>query len=99
MTKGRGWFRVLLRLTSITVNSVLAVRIAMLVLDGTVRGPMVMATPVLLGLPALLNVVAAVIGLGRASVRHACEQCGYDIRGLRASRCPECGLSFAPSSD
>jgi hypothetical protein len=25
-----------------------------------------------------------------------CEQCGYDLRGLRESRCPECGSSFDP---
>ena len=81
------------------MNSVLVIRMAMLVLDGTVRGPMVMAAPLLLGLPALLNAVAAGIGLSRAGVKHACEQCGYDIRGLRATRCPECGLSFGQSSD
>lgn len=93
LTKGRAWFRVFLRLTSITVNSVLADRIAMLVLDGTLRGPMVMAAPVLLGLASLLNVVAAVIGLDQASVRHACERCGYDTevsapRVARNAVCP-----------
>jgi hypothetical protein len=94
LTKGRSWFRLLLRLTSITINGVLAVRIVMVVLDGILRGPMVVAVPVLLGLPAVLNVVAAVLGLGRMSPTHACTNCGYDLRGLRSTRCPECGLPF-----
>jgi hypothetical protein len=32
----------------------------------------------------------------RHLVRHACPNCGYDIRGLRDPVCPECGGQFAP---
>lgn len=28
----------------------------------------------------------------RAHPSHACQNCGYDLRGLAASCCPECGL-------
>ncbi|MCP3904866.1 MAG: hypothetical protein GY715_14665 [Planctomycetes bacterium] len=27
----------------------------------------------------------------RPSTRHRCSECGYDLRGLPDSRCPECG--------
>lgn len=98
LTRGRGWLRVVLRLASATVNGALVVRIAMLVLDGTVGGVIVVAAPLLLALPAMLNIVVAAIGLGRESSQHACENCGYDIRGLRMSVCPECGCALCSLS-
>jgi hypothetical protein len=63
------------------VNDALAVRIATRVLVAAVRGSVVPAAPLLLGLPAVLNVVAAAIGLGRTSAVNTCRQCGYDVRG------------------
>jgi hypothetical protein len=39
--------------------------IAILILNGTVRGPLIVAAPLLLGIPAVLNVVSAVLNLRR----------------------------------
>jgi hypothetical protein len=55
-----GGLRYLFGWTSMIVNAALVVWIVMLVLNGTVRGPLVVAAPLLLGLPAAINVVAAV---------------------------------------
>src|SRR5687768_6677880 len=31
-----------------------------------------------------------------ATIAHTCLRCGYELRGLEACRCPECGLAFDP---
>jgi hypothetical protein len=90
-TKGRGGLRLPLCWTSMIVNAALAIWIAILILNGTVRGPLTVAAPLLLGLPAALNVVSAAFGLGRASATHRCQRCGCDLRRLSTSVCPECG--------
>ena len=51
--------------TSMLLNAALAVRIGMLVFDGTIRGPLIIAAPLLVGVPAAINVVAAVMSLRR----------------------------------
>ena len=71
-TKGRGGLRLLLRWTSIIVNAALAIRIAILFLNGTVRGPLIVAVPLLLGFPAMLNVASA--AFGRASTSTRCSE-------------------------
>jgi hypothetical protein len=50
---------------SIILNAALVVRIAMLIVDGTVRGDLIVAAPLLLGIPAALNVVEAALDLYR----------------------------------
>jgi hypothetical protein len=51
----------------------------------------------------------AVVALGTGTViawyacrpslkKGRCRKCGYDLRGLRAARCPECGLPFSPNA-
>jgi len=94
LTRERSWLRVVLRPASAAVHCVLVVRIAMLVLDGTIGGVIVVAAPLLLAFPAGVIVVAAGMGFGRARTRHACGRCGYEIRGLRSAVCPACGLSL-----
>ena len=64
-TVGRGGLRLLLCWTSMIVNASLAIRVAILIFDGTVRGPLIVGAPLLLGLPALLNVVSAAMSLRR----------------------------------
>jgi hypothetical protein len=64
-TSFNGWRA--LCLTSLVVNALLLVRILLLILDGTVRGPLVVAAPLLFGLSAALNVVAALSSLSRAN--------------------------------
>jgi hypothetical protein len=51
--------------TSMLLNTALAVRIGMLVFDGTIRGPLIIAAPLLVGVPAAINVVVAVVILRR----------------------------------
>ena len=67
-TQGRGGLRLLLRWTSIIVNAALAIGVLRLILNGTVRGPLIVAAPLFLGLPAVLNVVSSAFGLGRPDV-------------------------------
>lgn len=38
-------------------------------------------------------------GVGAPALEHECEQCRYDLRGSRGSRCPECGASRASLRD
>ena len=38
------------------------------------------------------------IALNQLGVR-TCLQCGYDLRGLTESRCPECGTPFEPGGE
>lgn len=45
----------------------------------------------------LLNVFALLLQFRRRR-RHKCESCGYDLRGLVAHRCPECGTTFDPAT-
>jgi hypothetical protein len=45
-------------------------------------------------LPAFARCWTAV--WGDAPEPHDCARCGYDLRGLSDSRCPECGLPFGP---
>jgi hypothetical protein len=97
LTKGRGVLRRSLQFASVVVNGALVVRLVVFAFTGMVRGPMVLAVPLLLGVPAVLNVVAAVLGSGRPNPPGTCRQCGYDLRGLKGSRCPECGLDFSAS--
>lgn len=59
---------VALRSLSFVANLTLVARLLVLVFAGTVRGPLAIAAPVLIGVPALLNVVTAVV---RRSVRSA----------------------------
>jgi hypothetical protein len=65
--KPRGPIRYFLSLTTMLLNAALAVRIGMLVFDGTIRGPLIIAAPLLVGVPAAINVVAAVVNLRRGS--------------------------------
>ena len=62
---GRGEVRIPLCWMSIIVNAALMIWIAILILNGTVRGPLIVAAPLLLGLPAMLNVVSAALNLRR----------------------------------
>lgn len=50
-------------------NVVLAVRLAILLLDGTVRGPLIVVAPLLVGVPATLNVVSAAFKLRWGGLR------------------------------
>lgn len=50
---------------SILANAALAVRMGMLVCDGTIRGPLMIAAPLLVGVPAAINVVVAGTSLSR----------------------------------
>jgi hypothetical protein len=63
--KPRGPLRRLFCWTSMILNAALAVRIAMLVFDGTIRGPLIVAAPLLVGIPATINVVSAALSLRR----------------------------------
>jgi hypothetical protein len=63
--KPRGPIRHLFCWPSILLNAALAVRIAMLTVDGTIRGPLVFAAALLLGIPAALNVFEAALNLRR----------------------------------
>ncbi|MEM8733428.1 MAG: hypothetical protein AAGG44_04360 [Planctomycetota bacterium] len=54
--------RTLLRSLSFIANSTLVARLLLLVLAGTVRGPLAVAAPVLIGAPALLNLITAAAG-------------------------------------
>jgi hypothetical protein len=65
LTERRAGLRHLLYGTSIIVNAAFMIWIAILILNGTVRGPLIVAAPLLLGLPAMLNVVSAVLNLRR----------------------------------
>jgi xanthosine utilization system XapX-like protein len=53
-----------------------------------------------IGLYQWIGVVLATIAVPMAWVRSAphpenrCTSCGYDLRGLRGPRCPECGRAF-----
>jgi hypothetical protein len=58
----------LLPVTSLLVNASLAVRVVFLFLDGTIRGPLVVAAPVLIGIPVLLNVVVAIFIIGKSAI-------------------------------
>jgi hypothetical protein len=62
---GRGEVRNPLCWMSIVVNAALMIWIAILILNSTVRGPLIVAAPLLLGIPAVLNVVSAVLNLRR----------------------------------
>ena len=62
---GRGGVRHQLCWASIIVNAALAVRLAVLIANGTVRGSLIIAAPLLLGLPTMLNVVFAALNLRR----------------------------------
>ncbi|MEO1530123.1 MAG: hypothetical protein AAFX06_32390 [Planctomycetota bacterium] len=53
---------------SILVNAALVVRIGMLVLDGTIRGPLIGPVMLLVAGPAAINLVAAVLNLRRRGV-------------------------------
>ena len=33
----------------------------------------------------------------RMTSANRCRTCGYDLRGLTSSRCPECGVAFTPA--
>lgn len=51
------------------------------------------------------NLVLAAIAFGwaiaarrRAWPAHVCRGCGYDLRGIRADVCPECGGTISPES-
>lgn len=56
-----------------------------------------------LGIP-LWTIVSAgaalfVLGIaGPSRAQHGCPRCGYDVRGLTESRCPECGSQFDRSA-
>lgn len=54
--------------TALIANVALAVRLAVLLLDGSVRGPLIIAAPLLFGVPAVLNVVWATSSLRRGLV-------------------------------
>lgn len=61
-------FHYLFSVTSLLVNTSLAIRVVFLLLNGTIRGPLVVAAPMLIGIPALLNVVVAIFILGNAAI-------------------------------
>lgn len=65
--KLRSPIRYFLSLTTILLNTALAVRIGMLVFDGTIRGPLMIAAPLFIGVPAAINVVAAVVNVCQGS--------------------------------
>lgn len=90
------WLSLPLRLASIAVNGLVVVWIGLMLLDGTVRGQLVIMAPLLVGVPATLNIITAAFGLERAHSKSGYPLCGDDLRGLQASRCPECGAAIAP---
>ena len=61
--QGRGRVLNLLRWTSLIVNAALVVRVAFFILDGTVHRPIFVSAPLLLGLPAAVNVASAALNL------------------------------------
>ena len=63
--KLRGPIRYFLNVTTMLLNAALAARIGMLVFDGTIRGPLMIAAPLLVGVPAAIDVVAAALNLCR----------------------------------
>ncbi len=61
-------------------------------------------TPILLGMYFCLALqYGPLLGLSRWLKRKCmtppghCQGCGYNLRGLRENRCPECGLPFEPN--
>lgn len=50
------------------LNAAVTVRIGMLFFDGTIRGPLMIAAPLFVGVPAATNVVAAVLSLRRGDL-------------------------------
>lgn len=89
-SKGRGGLRLLLCWTSMIVNRALVIRIAILLLDGTVRGPLIVAAPLLFGLPATLTIGSAALRLRRAGATRACQRCDCDLPQVNMLVCPEC---------
>ena len=85
------WVSSVLRWMSVLVFVLLVVLIGWLVVGGLVRGQMVIAAPVLLGLPCLVNAGYALVGKGRTYGPSQCASCGYDLHGLEGGVCPECG--------
>ncbi len=82
------------RVAAALVNAAVAIRVLWLVVEGTVRGPLLVGAPMMLALPAGLNVLAAALGVtGRRLPPGACPGCGYDRRGAPDGPCPECGGS------
>lgn len=48
---------------------------------------------------AMIRWISSVIGNPRKETTTGlCIKCGYDLRGLREQRCPECGTPFADKS-
>ena len=96
-TRGSGPLHRITRFASGLLSAALIGRIAWLIVKGTIVGPMTIIAPLLLGLPALLNLSAAVIGIGRPiPPPGTCPRCGYDLRNIDASCCPECGAEITP---
>lgn len=90
LVRARGWYRLLLRVMSIVLNALIVLWLTKFIVGGTVRGSLAAAAPVLLGLPAVLNIVAAILNLGRQRAAGVCPHCRCDPRGLRTPPCPEC---------
>ncbi len=49
----------------------------------------------LVGSGAILALVLFARALARGPGLHACNECGYDLRGSAPDRCPECGARRA----
>jgi hypothetical protein len=56
--------------TCAILNAALVVRIAMLLIDTTLRGPLIVVAPMLIAVPATVNVLAAVLNLRRKRRRN-----------------------------
>jgi len=92
-----GPLAVVARAVALVAGAATAVDVGALVITGRVLGFAAWAAPVLLGLPAAINVAAAVRGVHRRPVPGTCRRCGYDLRGELDGPSPECGLA-APAA-
>ena len=65
--------------------------LGVLLASGMIGGIAVIAVPLLIGVPCVLNILGAGVGLGRGYAPHRCQRCGYDLRGTAGDVCTECG--------
>jgi lipopolysaccharide biosynthesis regulator YciM len=79
----------------------MSLRPAAIILAAGDEGVLDVSTFLVLGFIAtgsilLYRIVARRLPVSTSSDR--CTQCGYDLRGLHNSRCPECGHPTAPDT-
>ena len=89
----RRWMRlrIVFRVVSGVVSLTLIAHITWLILDGQVLGFAARAAPMLLVLPACLNVIAAIADLALPGRPEQYRRWGYDVSSNTEDVCPECG--------